>query len=295
MRFLAYLLIFALSPVFLALAQEAESLEIRANACEKSVSDESASSTRIRAVDKAVFLGLKNLSVFDEDKQKFDDYDLNVMIYRLLDEYVEDLSSKVTKSDNDKVCVEIEGFINPKRIEQVREEFKRNSVNRQKNDEDVFDIAREVNEEIKFAPKNVEDLALVYINDLEYYNGSKSKKYGSFLKEKLENNSYYYLTQEKELADYVITPKILKAKIDALDATHKRLQMVLVLEVSGLSDEIVNVSQNRFLLFSAEENEQEIASRLIKKLLQAAGKETMRQIEIKETSKLEQNVLGRNL
>lgn len=295
MRFLTYLFIFAISPVFLVKAEEAESLKIRANACEKSISDESSSSTRIRAVDKAVFLGLKNLSAFDEDKQKMDDYDLNVMIYRLLDEYVEDLSSKVTKSEADKVCVEIEGYINPKKIELVREEFKRNSINRSKNDEDVFAIANEVSEEIKVAPKKVEDLALVYVDELEYYNGSKSKKYASFLKEKIENNSYYYLTEEKELADYVIAPKILKAKIDTLDANHKRLQMVLVLDVSGLGDEVVNIPQNRFLLFSSEENEQEIASRLIKKLLDAAGKEAMRQIEIKETAKLEQNVLGRTL
>ncbi|MBR6408675.1 MAG: hypothetical protein IKS23_00335 [Alphaproteobacteria bacterium] len=295
MRFLICFLILIVSPVFSSKAQEAESLEIRANACEKAIAGESSSSTRIRAVDKAVFLGLKNLSVFDQDKENMDDYDLNVMIYRILDEYVEDLSSKVTKSNEDKVCVQIEGYVNPSKINIVREEFKKNLQGSNNSNEEVFDIVQNVNEEIKVSPKNVEELALVYVDDLVYYNGSKSKKYANILKQKIENNSYYYLTEEKELADYVITPKILKAKVDLLDKDHKRLQVVLVLEVSGITQDILPVTQNRFLLFSAQESEQHIADRLIKKLLEAASSEAVRQIEIKETAKLEQNTLGRIL
>ncbi len=295
MRFLICFLILVVSPVFSSNAQEAESLEIRANACEKAIEGESSSSTRIRAIDKAVFLGLKNLSVFDKDKEKMDDYDLNVMIYRILDEYVEDLSSKVTKSNEDKVCVEIQGYVNPSKIDIIREEFKRNIQNNGANNQDVFDIVQNVNEEIKFSPKNVEELALVYVDDLAYYNGAKSKKYANLLKQKIQNNAYYYLTEEKELADYVISPKILKAKVDLLDKDHKRLQMVLVLEVSGITQDVLPVTQNRFLLFSADESEQQIADRLIKKLLEAASLEAVRQIEIKETAKLEENTLGRIL
>lgn len=295
MRFLICFLILVVSPVFSSKAQEAESLEIRANACEKAIESESSSSTRIRAIDKAVFLGLKNLSVFDQDKEKMDDYDLNVMIYRILDEYVEDLSSKVTKSNEDKVCVEIQGYVNLSKINVVREEFKKNIQNNGANNQDVFDIVQNVNEEIKFSPKNVEELALVYVDDLAYYNGAKSKKYANFLKQKIQNNSYYYLTEEKELADYVISPKILKAKVDLLDKDHKRLQMVLVIEVSGITQDALPITQNRFLLFSADESEQQIADRLIKKLLEGAGSEAVRQIEIKETAKLEENTLGRIL
>ena len=141
----------------------------------------------------------------------------------------------------------------------------------------------------------MENLALVYVKDLQYFNGATSQKYAAHLKEKIDNNPYYYLTGDEELADYVILPKVLKAKVDALDASHKRLQMVVVLDIKGLEDGVVSVTQNRFLLFSEEENEQDIANRLIKKLLEAAGSEAVRKIEINEQAKLEKNTLGRTL
>jgi len=277
-------------------AQEVESLKLEANSCEKMLEGESPSSARIRAVDKAVFLGLKSLPNFDEDKKSLNDHDLNVMVYRLVDDYVEDLNSKVTKSDKEKVCVEISGFINPNNIETVRKEFdfRRNPQN-VITDEELFEIASSVDADLTFKPKNLENVALLSVAPLEYYNGSKSTKYASFLKEKIKDSPYYYLTEDKDLADYIITPKVLKANIDALDESHKRLQMVVVLEVSGLSDENISVSQNRFLLFDLGENEQEIASRLIKKLLEASAQDVVRKIELKEQKKLENNALGRTL
>ncbi len=285
-------LLFSQNGVF---AQEAESIEIVANACEKALDGESPSSVRIRAVDKAVFLGLKNLKELDQDKAVLNDHDLNVMIYRLVDDYVEDLSSKVTKSETGKVCVDIKGYINPNNIALVRKDFDDKKQNALQDENVVSEIVKQVNDEVKIRPQNVENLALVYVNELEYYNGAKSQKYADVLKDKIKDSPYYYLTQEKDLADYTITPKVLKAKVDALDATHKRIQMVVVLDVEGLDEDVQTISQNRFLLFSSEENEQSIASRLIKKLLDAASMDAVRQIERKEQLKLEQNTLGRNI
>jgi len=276
-------------------AQELDKvLEVKANACEKALEGESPSSVRVRAVDKAVFLGLKSLETLDQDKAVLNDHDLNVMIYRLVDDYVEDLSSKVTKSEEGKVCVEVSGYINKANIESVRAETygRRGS---QDDDGAVAEIAAAVNNEVKIKPQNTENLALVYVNDLVYYNGAKSKKYGDVLKDKIKDNPYYYLTDQEDLADYLITPKVLKAKVDALDPTHKRLQMVVALEVSGLDEDTQTLVQNRFILFSTEEDEQDIAARLIKKLLDAAGADMVRKIEHKEQLKLEQNTLGRTI
>ena len=102
-----------------AFAEEVESFEIRANACEKLIGDESIAGARNRATDKAVFLALKTSPQLQEDKNLLNDHDLNVMIYRLVDDYVQDLTSKVTKSEEDKVCVEISGFINPQSISHI--------------------------------------------------------------------------------------------------------------------------------------------------------------------------------
>ena len=85
---------------------------------------------------------------------------------------------------------------------------------------------------------------------------------------------------------------MLKAKVDALDASNKRLHMALVLEVTGLETEIVSEYQNRFVLFGAEESEQKIASRLIGKLMEQAGDGLVRKIEHKEQQKIVNNCIS---
>ena len=159
----------------------------------------------------------------------------------MLDDFVEDLSSKVVKSTDDKVCVEVTGFINPQKIDMVRAEIMADRSGEEIDDDIVAQIIENTEDNFRFKPQNLESLALVYLKDVEYYNGTKSPKYAQFLKDKMKDNPYYYLTEDEELADYVITPKVLKAKIDALDEKHKRLQMVVSLEISGITDEVVLV------------------------------------------------------
>ena len=82
---LLMVLCISLSPVLQAYAQAPESvepaLEIYGNACEKVISGESKSSTRVRATDKAVFLGVKRLDSLSRAKQILNEHDQNVMIY----------------------------------------------------------------------------------------------------------------------------------------------------------------------------------------------------------------------
>lgn len=269
--------------------------EIFANACEKILPGESKSSTRVRAADKAVFLGVKKLNALENAKKILNSHDLNVMVYRLVDEYIEDLDVKTLQDDEGKVCVEVRGWLNPDNLNLVSQEFIKNETPvKEAAPEIVEKIAQEANNEVAIKPDNPENLALVHIAPLEFFNGSKSVKYTQIVEDKLFNNPYFYLTSDGEIADYVIQPKVLKAKIDALDAAHKRLQMVVVLEVSGLDkNEIVSEYQNRFVLFGAEEDEQKIAARLIKKLLQNASDGVVRKIEHQEQLKLEKNVIGR--
>lgn len=288
-------LILCFSPVFNAFAEEVESFEIRANACEKLIGDESIAGARNRATDKAVFLALKTSPQLQEDKNLLNDHDLNVMIYRLVDDYVQDLTSKVTKSEEDKVCVEISGFINPQSIELVREEFKPNRQYRDYNPDDAIQVAKDLEQNINLKPQNLENLALVYVEPLVYFNGKSSVKHAAFLKDKIKDNPYYFLTEKKDLADYVITPKLLKAKVDSLDSSHKRIQMVVTLEISGLKEDIVVVSQNRFLLYFVQDNQNDITTRLLQKLLEAAGADAVRKIEIAEQQKLEQRAVGHTL
>ncbi len=287
--------VFTLLLCFEAKADELESLEIKANACEKAFANESLSSARVRAVDKAVFLGIKNLPELESDRMTLNEHDLNVMIYRLVDDFVEDLSSKVLKSEDEKVCVEIKGYINPLHINEVRKEFDLRRQSTDSTEELLEEIAQNVNDAFAVHPQNLEGVALVYVEPLVYYNGKISHKHANNLKEKIKDNPYYFLTDDKELADIKVTPKLLKAKVDALDETHKRFQMVVSLEVSGLKDAPTVISQNRFLLFDASEDEQEIAGRLLDKLLEAAGADLIRRIERFVQEKIEKESIGRTI
>ena len=274
----------------------AQSVEVYGNACEKVVQDESKSSTRVRASDKAVFLGVKKLDALAKAKQVLNEHDINVLVYRLVDEYVTDLSVKTIKDEEEKICVEIRGKLDLQAISEVEEEFiKDDAPLKEAPPEAVAEIADEIKAEVILKPEDPESLALLHIATLEYYNGAKSVKYTEPLKKQFSDNPYFYLTDDAEIADYVVRPKVLKAKVDKLDAGHKRLQMVVTLEISGLEEDVVNEYQNRFVLFGAEEDEQETAARLLKKLLENAGDGALRKLEHHEQKLLEQDELGRTL
>lgn len=273
-----------------------QALPIYGNACEKVIEGESKASTRVRAADKAVFLGVKKLPELARAKSILNEHDVNVLVYRLVDEYIEDLSSSTAPSDSDKVCVEINGYLSPTAIEKVQAEFiEREQPVKEATPEEVAEVVAEVKNEVDIKPANPESLALVRIMPLEYYTGAQSKKYAQMLQEQFANNQYFYLTEDTEIADYVITPKVLKAKVDNLDAAHKRLQMVVSLEVTGLKTEAVNEYQNRFVLFGAEEDEQQTAVRLLNKLIETAGANVLRKIEHNEQLRQEKQALGRPL
>lgn len=291
---LAFLLMAGMAKPVHAQTDETQALSIYGNACEKVIEGESKASTRVRAADKAVFLGVKKLPELARVKSILNEHDVNVLVYRLVDEYIEDLSSSTVSSDAGKVCVEINGYLPPEAIEKVQTEFiKAEKPLKEAAPEVVAEVASEVKREVDIKPVNPESLALVYIGPLEYYNGAKSNKYSKMLQEQFAGNQYFYLTEDAEIADYVITPKVLKAKVDNLDAAHKRLQMVVSLEITGLKNETVNEYQNRFVLFGAEENEQQTAARLLNKLIETAGANVLRKIEHNEQLHQEKQALGR--
>lgn len=291
---LAFLLMTGMAKPVYAQTAETQALSIYGNACEKVIEGESKASTRVRAADKAVFLGVKKLPELARVKSILNEHDVNVLVYRLVDEYIEDLSSSTVSSDAGKVCVEINGYLPPEAIEKVQAEFiKAEKPLKEAAPEVVAEVASEVKREVDIKPVNPESLALVYIGPLEYYNGAKSNKYSKMLQEQFAGNQYFYLTEDAEIADYVITPKVLKAKVDNLDAAHKRLQMVVSLEITGLKNETVNEYQNRFVLFGAEENEQQTAARLLNKLIETAGANVLRKIEHNEQLHQEKQALGR--
>ncbi len=125
--------------------------------------------------------------------------------------------------------------------------------------------------------------ALVYIGPIEFSNNTHSYKPISVLKDFFKNEDIYTILDSPDGADYIITPKVLKAKIDPIDQQNRRLQMVVSTELKiNNTDGSISDHQNRFVLFSKDKNEQEEAMNLLKKLLQKSGERLIQRIEQNE-------------
>lgn len=271
-------------------------LNINGMACEETLNGESLAGARIRASDKAVFNGIKRHVALQPYFQELNDHDSNVFVYRLADEYIEDLSVRTMPSTAENVCVEIKGHLPAFAVKEAYDAFvsERSSFKETK-PEVVEQIVEKVEQEIALTPDNPNDLALLYIDDLTFFDGTKSAKQSQILKQLYADNPYFYLTEDAEIADYVIHPKVLTAKVDKTGENQNRLHMVVILEVEGLTAESSNEYQNRYVVFDDNEDKQNVAVRMLDKLMALAGQSLLEKIEDNEQRKLEQKALGREL
>lgn len=127
---------------------------------------------------------------------------------------------------------------------------------------------------------------LVYIAPTEFFNNTQSEKHAKILKQLFSKNEYFYITAQKDLADYIVKSKVLRAKVDPINSSTNRLQMVVSVEVEFVDSKTSTTEhQNRFVLFSSDENEQEAAFNLMKKLFEKAGEIIKNKIEQAERKK----------
>ena len=99
---LTYLLLFYAAPLLAAeLNDEEEGVKsVYATVCENLRNGEPKSSARMRATDKASFKALENLSDLSDYRDKYD----------------EDLAVRTLAQDNEKICVEVTGYLSTQNI-----------------------------------------------------------------------------------------------------------------------------------------------------------------------------------
>ncbi len=126
----------------------------------------------------------------------------------------------------------------------------------------------------------VEEKAYVYVGPVEFNNNTHSTKPSQVLKDMFADTPGYQLVDNPGAAAYALFPKVLKAKVDSLNSQTKRIQMVVSLQLQ-VRDSSISFSehQNRFVLFESGKNEQEIAQKLLHKLLRKAGRALFSRIE----------------
>lgn len=277
-------------------------MEIKAIACESLQEDEAKSTARVRVTDKATFNAISEIPQLKSYKEKLDSHDFNVMVYTIVDEYIEDFSVKTTEQSDEKICVEIHGFVNPTNVQSaIDATLKKQAVQEEISDDKTTENTALLSDEItdhlnKTNPINNDDfippsqenesnistessdlLGRLYVAPVAFFNNTTSDYHAQLIVDSFKNAYNYEIVDSPNDADYLIKTSVLRAKVDALNNSTSRLQMVIAMELSfkdGTSSQTIH--QNRFVVFENSENEQNVALKLLTKLFNNA----VEQIEV---------------
>lgn len=286
-----------------------DEISIYGSVCEKIDPSESKSSARTRATDKATFKALQDLPILDNYRQSVSPQDLSTKIYQLADNYLTGVTINTTSQDDKEICVEVNAFLLSDGIEKIFKQDKiiKNTEEKMSVDDDfsislppkpqitinqdiAYDeepqdnrktsakqaITAEQNDDVK---RDVSDKQSVqiFVDRTEFFDGNSTTQFFEHIKSELEQINGTKVTAQPENPDYILKSKVLKAKVDALNSSTNRLQIVVSLTLTDVkTQESFTEHQNRFVLFSSEDDAQKTAAALIRKLI-AAGMVKLRQ------------------
>ena len=297
----ALLLAFPSTNVVLAADAEGDILfqAVTADACDDRQADDDKHTAENRAIDSACLIAIKTSGLLQQRYPKLGVEALDLVSYRLIDEYLIDVKHKITLNDDKRVCVKVNASIEitPDDLNQLVKEYKNIS---HFSDEGIAEAAEKVQDTFKAVPNEPDEKQLVYITPMVFYDGTETNHYEKYLKELFNNNSYFFVTDDLKLADYIVTPRLVRAEVDEMDANNNKMRMMVELDTAAPNKtEFMPLSeqQNHFILFATDKNEQKIADTLLKKLLSRAAITTITKLEkaiqeqLETTRKKELNIL----
>lgn len=280
----------------------AESAVVEASACDEKQEGFDAKTMEYRAVDKASLIAVKSSGLIQKNGQNLTPAVIDIIAYRLIDEYLLNVKHEVTISEPNRVCVKVSGDLEiaDDELKALIKEHKKAAEPARINPEAEVKMAKEVAAEVEkatsFKPQSLKEKKLLFIENMKFWDGSDTNHYTQMLKEQFSGSDYYYVTDNKDLADFVVTPSLNKSAVDKIDISNHKMQMAVELRtVSPTETDFVPIQQEQthFILFAADKDEQEIADNLIKKLLTAASKDADAKINRFLQNELEKNNVKR--
>lgn len=324
-----------------AAAEDLTSIKVQGSACETLKRGETLSTARVRATDAASFNAVSKLDSLKQYKEELDSHDFNVMVYNIVDNYLEDLNVSTQEQNEEKICIEVSGYVSQSHVEQgIDESFKRQTQETELVDEmaeNAADLSAAVTEELNKAtdrfeqqqekmleekeivyedkpeeqaiitpppavtpeqkiepqtevkPEQPQPLAeekairqegLIFVAPTEFFNQTSSDYYSAIIKNWFTDKKGFLITSDSKLADFILRPKILRAKVETVNEESNRLQMVTALElVYAASGKSYTEHQNRFVVYGNDEGEQDVAYRLMKQLLEKSCEELITGME----------------
>ena len=290
-------------------------ISVNAAVCEKIINGESRSSARVRASDKALFKAVEDLPDLSRYRTKLDTHGFNLKVYRLVDNYLENVKISTISQERGQICVEVVADLPPAAVTEVFETGTEPEPeiipDITEAEEMVLDIEDEVDENVSIAipPKpeivinkeisytdtgtenektqpelpqpttEAPEKTIVFIDKTKFYNGSDTSGFFSALEQVVLQKRGFKAAATLNSPDYILKTKVLKAKVDNVNSETGRLQIVAELELIDTKTSTAQTEhQNRFVLFNSSEDAQKVAANLTRKLLSAGAEKLLAKV-----------------
>lgn len=138
--------------------------------------------------------------------------------------------------------------------------------------------------DMKYTKQSADQIIpLIFIKDMEYYNQTKTSIYTSQIAEQLTLEPDIIVTEDEAMADYYLQPKLLQAKVEKINMDNSRFSMSVAVELWAKGGVLIdNERQNRYIIINNNDDYQEIAKKMLLKLLTEAVNNIIRRIKNNE-------------
>ena len=261
---------------------------VSADACDDRLADDDTQTAENRAADKAALSAVKLSGIIQRHAPDLSANAIDVVAYRIIDEYMINKAHAVKLADGNRVCVKLVADVEMTSadLDKLVEEYEDSEAPA----EQIADVVKTVGENTTLKPQSLEDKKLLYIKKMVFWNGNETNHYKDLLIGLFSNSEYFYVTDDASIADFVLTPRLSEAVVDELDVKNHKMQIAVELEVvmPNVSATVpFNEKQKHSILFASDKDEQVLADELVRKLLTKAAKEMSRKVDYYSAKELE--------
>ena len=253
--------------VFISSIAKADSfsLDLNSKACSKVEGHQNKSDARLNAYDKAMLLAVKSSEYIKSKNLKINDYDYSLLSYKIADRAIKNVIISTTHESNKKICLELKASLDKQKADMILKDYSNPNISAEK----VKEIADNVNQTL---PKSIyeanDSIPLFYVYPLEFYTKKTTSDYTSRITEQLSFMPRILITDNKELADYYILPRLEKSSLDIIDEKNSRYSMSVSIEIKSKEGEVITKdTKNRYIIKDNSKDKQDVAKKLMIKLL----------------------------
>lgn len=124
----------------------------------------------------------------------------------------------------------------------------------------------------KTAAEQNNNISLIFIKNIEFYNNSSTSAYTKDIKAFLSLEPTVIISDDEKLADYFLIPYLQYSKIEPINQEKSRYSMSVTVKLQANSGiEVDSEQKMRFIIIDNTEDKQEIARKLMLKLIKEAS------------------------